>query len=228
MQTGCLAVGMAVLTERAILWKNEAVRSIIHDGRRLGVLRGALFHGALSIVLTLIGVSMVRCWPQDARQRAECGACLSVAQRCPHDKAGLRLEQRAHMVRPGCARVWVSHLGSRACSHVGPAPAQSPLAPQVQWIAPPAAGAGVSLVIAYLNGNAVPDLLSWRALLVKWAGTICSVSANLTFGPEAPMVHLGACMAHIATHFVSSEAHPLTLPKGSHSRVCAATEDCVV
>lgn len=76
---------------------------------------------------------------------------------------------------------------------------------QVQWVAPAAAGAGVSLVIAYLNGNAVPDLLSWRALLVKWAGTVCSVSANLTFGPEAPMVHLGACVAHLATHIVSSE-----------------------
>ena len=74
---------------------------------------------------------------------------------------------------------------------------------QVQWVAPAAAGAGTSLVIAYLNGNAVPDLLSWRSLLVKWAGTICSVSANLTFGPEAPMVHLGACTAQLATHFVS-------------------------
>ena len=49
----------------------------------------------------------------------------------------------------------------------------------------------------------MPDLLSWRSLLVKWAGTICSVSANLTFGPEAPMVHLGACTAQLATHFVS-------------------------
>ena len=73
-------------------------------------------------------------------------------------------------------------------------------------MAPAASGAGVSLVIAYLNGNAVPDLLGWRALLVKWAGTICSVSANLTFGPEAPTVHLGACVAHLATHVVSSES----------------------
>ena len=78
----------------------------------------------------------------------------------------------------------------------------------MQWIAPAAAGAGVSLVIAYLNGNAVPDLLNWRSLLVKWAGTICSVSGNLTFGPEAPMVHLGACTAHLATHFVSGGGHP--------------------
>ena len=59
-QTGCLAVGMAVLTEHAIQLKNEQVRGIIHDGRPLGVLRGALFHIALSIVLTLAGLAMVR------------------------------------------------------------------------------------------------------------------------------------------------------------------------
>ena len=34
----------------------------------------------------------------------------------------------------------------------------------------------------------------------RWVGTCCSVSANLALGPEAPMVHLGACAAHVATH----------------------------
>lgn len=57
---------MALLTENAILLKNETVRSIIHDGRPYGVLRGALFHCAISVVLTLAGLSMVR------------PACLSV------------------------------------------------------------------------------------------------------------------------------------------------------
>ena len=34
----------------------------------------------------------------------------------------------------------------------------------------------------------------------RWVGTCCSVGANLALGPEAPMVHLGACAAHVATH----------------------------
>lgn len=60
-------------------------------------------------------------------------------------------------------------------------------------------------MIAYLNGNAIPDLLSARSMVVKWAGTICSVSANLTVGPEAPMVHMGACMAHVIAHTLCGE-----------------------
>ncbi|KAK9797036.1 hypothetical protein WJX73_002454 [Symbiochloris irregularis] len=72
----------------------------------------------------------------------------------------------------------------------------------VQLWAPAAAASGVSLVIAYLNGNAIPGFLNARSLAVKWAGTVLSVSANLTVGPEAPMVHLGACMSHLVAHFL--------------------------
>ena len=75
---------------------------------------------------------------------------------------------------------------------------------QVQFWAPAASGSGVSLVIAYLNGNAVPHLLTLRSLLAKWVGTICGVGANLSLGPEAPMVHLGACVAHCVTHLACS------------------------
>ncbi len=41
---------------------------------------------------------------------------------------------------------------------------------QVQFWAPQASGAGVSLVMAYLNGNAIPDLLSLRSLIAKFSG----------------------------------------------------------
>lgn len=41
---------------------------------------------------------------------------------------------------------------------------------QVQLWAPQASGAGVSLIMAYLNGNAIPDLLSLRALMAKFSG----------------------------------------------------------
>ena len=68
---------------------------------------------------------------------------------------------------------------------------------QVQFYAPAAAGGGVSLVMAYLNGNDVPDLLRGRTLIVKWLGTMCGVTAGLAVGPEAPMVHMGACVASL-------------------------------
>ena len=56
--------------------------------------------------------------------------------------------------------------------------------PQVQYWAPASAGAGVTLVMAYLNGNHIPNLLRWETLITKLVGTICSVSAGLPMGPE--------------------------------------------
>ncbi len=57
---GVLAMGLALGTEKIIIFKNEVARSIIHDGRPLGVFRAALFHIAFSIALVTIGSSMVR------------------------------------------------------------------------------------------------------------------------------------------------------------------------
>lgn len=59
LTVGLLAVGLAVGTENLIIFKNDVARQIIHDGRPLGVLRAALFHIAFSVVLVLIGSSMV-------------------------------------------------------------------------------------------------------------------------------------------------------------------------
>ena len=44
---------------------------------------------------------------------------------------------------------------------------QASAAVQAQFWAPAAAAAGVSLVMAYLNGVAIPDLLSLRTLIAK-------------------------------------------------------------
>lgn len=77
--------------------------------------------------------------------------------------------------------------------------------PQVQYWAPQAAGAGVTLVMAYLNGNHVPNLLRARTLIAKLIGTICSVSAGFPMGPEGPMVHIGACLASVITYAQCSE-----------------------
>ena len=49
---------------------------------------------------------------------------------------------------------------------------------QAQFWAPAAAAAGVSLVMAYLNGVAIPDLLSLRTLIAKWASPEALIHAN--------------------------------------------------
>ncbi|GIL89138.1 hypothetical protein Vretimale_16173 [Volvox reticuliferus] len=70
----------------------------------------------------------------------------------------------------------------------------------VQYWAPASAGAGVTLVMAYLNGNHVPNLLRFNTLISKFVGTVCAVSAGLPMGPEGPMVHIGACVASVITY----------------------------
>ena len=71
----------------------------------------------------------------------------------------------------------------------------------VQLFAPQAAGSGVALVMGFLNGNYVPDLLRFSTLLVKIIGTACSCIAGLPVGPEGPLIHIGAasasCLAHL-------------------------------
>lgn len=70
----------------------------------------------------------------------------------------------------------------------------------VQYWAPASAGAGVTLVMAYLNGNHVPHLLRFSTLITKFVGTVCAVSSGLPMGPEGPMVHIGACVASVITY----------------------------
>lgn len=65
----------------------------------------------------------------------------------------------------------------------------------VQWMAPGAAGSGVSLVMALLNGNNISGLLTPMVYLVKFFGTVCTRVACLPLGPEGPLIHLGACIA---------------------------------
>ena len=55
----------------------------------------------------------------------------------------------------------------------------------------------LSQVMAYLNGNAVPRLLERKTLAVKWLGTLLSVASGVTLGLEAPLVHIGACVASL-------------------------------
>ncbi|KAL3697741.1 hypothetical protein R1sor_011817 [Riccia sorocarpa] len=64
---------------------------------------------------------------------------------------------------------------------------------------PAAAGGGVTLVMAYLNGNDVPDFFCKSTLFAKIIGTLCTVSSGLPIGQEGPMVHIGGGIASSLT-----------------------------
>lgn len=78
---------------------------------------------------------------------------------------------------------------------------------QVQFWAPTAAGGGVSLVMAFLNGTDVPDLLRLQTLITKFVGSIFSCAANLTVGTEGPLVHMGACIASVIAFWECGKRH---------------------
>ena len=62
----------------------------------------------------------------------------------------------------------------------------------VTLIEPTAAGAGVSYVVAELNGVSSPKAISLKSGIVKTIGTIFSVSSGIAVGPEGPLVHVGS------------------------------------
>ncbi|XP_045786629.1 putative chloride channel-like protein CLC-g [Trifolium pratense] len=63
------------------------------------------------------------------------------------------------------------------------------------FIAPAAAGSGISEVKAYLNGVDAPGIFTVPTLFVKIIGSITAVSSSLVVGKAGPMVHTGACVA---------------------------------
>jgi len=62
-------------------------------------------------------------------------------------------------------------------------------------VAPEAAGAGVSEVMAFLNGCNFPKVLNLRTLWVKFLSAAAAVGSGLPVGPEGPMIHIGATIA---------------------------------
>jgi len=66
------------------------------------------------------------------------------------------------------------------------------LAALLTLTAPTAEGAGMSLVIAELNGVSNPHATSIWTAFVKFFGTIASCSSGLGVGPEGPLVQIGA------------------------------------
>jgi chloride channel 7 len=54
--------------------------------------------------------------------------------------------------------------------------------------------------MAYLNGNNIPHVLSFKTLVTKIVGCVLGVASGLAIGPEGPMVHIGACIASNLTY----------------------------
>ena len=54
----------------------------------------------------------------------------------------------------------------------------------VQFVAPAAAGGGVTPIMAFLNGTHIRHLLSVRTLSVKSVGCVLAVASGLAVGPE--------------------------------------------
>jgi chloride channel 7 len=74
-------------------------------------------------------------------------------------------------------------------------------------IEPAAASSGIPGLIAYLNGvepnggvspvtGKKTSFTSWQTMLAKTAGMIASVPSGLCIGPEGPIIHVSALMAH--------------------------------
>ena len=63
------------------------------------------------------------------------------------------------------------------------------------YVAPAAAGSGIQMIKAELNGVRVPGALTARTLAVKLIGVTLVVASGLPCGREGPMVQLGAGMA---------------------------------
>ncbi|EKX41938.1 hypothetical protein GUITHDRAFT_88279 [Guillardia theta CCMP2712] len=69
----------------------------------------------------------------------------------------------------------------------------------VVFLEPRAAADGISEIKAYLNGSNIPNCFSVQTIIVKLLGSIFASSAGLACGPEGPLIHIGAGIAHAVT-----------------------------
>jgi H+/Cl- antiporter ClcA len=59
ISVGLLTVGLAVVTEYGVSWKNHVVRHMLHAPGQYQLLRAAVFHVAFSNALVLFGAALV-------------------------------------------------------------------------------------------------------------------------------------------------------------------------
>mmetsp|Transcript_27755 Transcript_27755/g.61941 ORF Transcript_27755/g.61941 Transcript_27755/m.61941 type:complete len:469 (-) Transcript_27755:1212-2618(-) len=72
------------------------------------------------------------------------------------------------------------------------------------YAAPGAIGSGIPEIKGYLNGVDIKGFFTVPVFVVKFFGTIFSVSSGLMVGPEGPLVHLGS----IIGFFITCKAQP--------------------
>jgi chloride channel 3/4/5 len=60
-----------------------------------------------------------------------------------------------------------------------------------------AAGAGVPELKTILSGFVIPRFLGIKVLVLKAVGAVFAVASGLPLGKEAPLIHIGACVANL-------------------------------
>ncbi|KAJ1446000.1 chloride channel [Pelagophyceae sp. CCMP2097] len=90
----------------------------------------------------------------------------------------------------------------------------------VVFVAPGAAGSGIPVVKAYLNGvrPATQSCLSLRCFGVKLVGTALAVASGASLGPEGPLVHLGAIVGSFFTGGLDPTKFCVALQKDRRKR----------
>ena len=94
---------------------------------------------------------------------------------------------------------------------------------------PAAASSGIPGLIAFLNGvtpvggtspltRKKTGFLSFQCLVAKSIGMTLSIPSGLCLGPEGPIIHIGALLAHHTTAFFQTLSHKL-LPERLHFSV---------
>ncbi|KAF2664502.1 hypothetical protein BT63DRAFT_448491 [Microthyrium microscopicum] len=58
-------------------------------------------------------------------------------------------------------------------------------------------GAGIPEIKTILSGFVIPGFLGLKVLLLKIVGAIFAVASGLPLGKEAPMIHIGTCIANL-------------------------------
>lgn len=87
-------------------------------------------------------------------------------------------------------------------------------------IEPAAASSGIPGLVAFLNGvmpkggkspltGNETSFISWQTMLSKLVGMICSIPSGLAIGPEGPIIHICALLAHWVTVLLQRLEHKL-------------------
>ena len=128
---------------------------------------------------------------------------------------GMRISAVKDILKTGdVAGAWLSWTGSSLILCL--------IAVVCVLIEPAAASSGIPGLIAYLNGvqakggrstitGKATFFTSWETMLAKTIGMICSVPSGIAIGPEGPIIHISALIAHW-TSIVTQEIEVRLMP----------------